>query len=183
MAKLLKILGIVVGALVGLFIVILVGIALTFDPNDYRSDIELAVEESTGRTLTLAGDLELQLFPRLRIAFAHGGGSFPATIGRIEHGFNVRPDLCAADNPVNPRDYLDRIYLDSLVHDRVMLQLLIDRFGADRVALGSDYPFPLGELQPGHLIETTDFLNARVKEQVLSGSALAFLGQDRESFL
>ena len=68
MAKLLKILGIVVGALVGLFIVILVGIALTFDPNDYRSDIELAVEESTGRTLTLAGDLELQLFPRLRIA-------------------------------------------------------------------------------------------------------------------
>ncbi len=55
----------------------------------------------------------LEKLPRLKVAFAHGGGSFPATIGRIEHGFNVRPDLVAVDNPINPREYLNRIYLDT----------------------------------------------------------------------
>ena len=51
-------------------------------------------------------------FPKLRVAFAHGGGSFPFTIGRIEHGFNVRPDLCAIDNDVNPRNYLGKFWID-----------------------------------------------------------------------
>ncbi len=92
--------------------------------------------------------------PRLKIAFAHGGGSFPATIGRIEHGFNVRPDLVAVDNPHNPRKYLNRFYLDSLVHDPLMLDLLVQLMGPERIALGTDYPFPLGELSPGKLIES-----------------------------
>ena len=47
-------------------------------------------------------------FPRLRVAYAHGGGSYPFTIGRMEHGFHVRPDLVATDNKVNPRQ-LSRI--------------------------------------------------------------------------
>ncbi len=55
------------------------------------------------------------------MAFAHGGGSFPSTIGRIEHGFHCRPDLVAIDNPKNPRDYLGKFWLDSLVHDKAML--------------------------------------------------------------
>ena len=55
--------------------------------------------------------------PKLRVAFAHGGGAFPATVGRIEHGYNVRPDLCQVDCQVNPRDYLGKFYVDSLVHD------------------------------------------------------------------
>src|SRR5207237_9136196 len=45
-------------------------------------------------------------FPKLRVAFAHGGGASPGTIGRIEHGFHVRPDLVAIDNKRNPRQYL-----------------------------------------------------------------------------
>ena len=57
----------------------------------------------------------LERLPKLRVAFAHGGGSFPATIGRIEHGFDVRPDLCAVDNNVNPREYLGKFWIDSLV--------------------------------------------------------------------
>ena len=86
--------------------------------------------------------------PNLKVAFAHGGGSFPATIGRIEHGFNVRPDLVAIDNKVNPRNYLGKFYLDSLVHDPMMLDMIVKLIGAERVALGTDYPFPLGELVP-----------------------------------
>src|SRR3984885_2270303 len=95
--------------------------------------------------------------PKLRVAFAHGGGSFPATIGRIEHGFISRPDLVAVDNNVNPRQYLGKFYLDSLVHDKAMLKYIVDLIGADKIALGSDYPFPLGENIPGTLIESMDF--------------------------
>jgi aminocarboxymuconate-semialdehyde decarboxylase len=113
--------------------------------------------------------------PNLRVAFAHGGGSFPSTIGRIEHGFNVRPDLCAVDNPVNPREYLGRFYLDSLVHDESVLHYLIDLVGEDMIALGSDYPFPLGELQPGKLIEESD-LNSYSKAKLLGLNAFDWLG-------
>jgi aminocarboxymuconate-semialdehyde decarboxylase len=118
-------------------------------------------------------------FPRLRVAFAHGGGAFPGTIGRIEHGFRVRPDLCAVDNPNNPRSYLGKFYLDSLVHDADALRALIRLVGADRVALGSDYPFPLGEAIPGKLIESMDDLPPSVKNRLLAGTALEFLGLER----
>lgn len=121
--------------------------------------------------------------PKLRVAFAHGGGSFPGTIGRIEHGFHVRPDLCAVHNSGNPRDYLGRFYLDSLVHDVAALKYLIDLIGVENIALGSDYPFPLGELEPGKLIESTDFLTEQQKKRMLSGTALEWLGLQEGDFL
>jgi aminocarboxymuconate-semialdehyde decarboxylase len=120
-------------------------------------------------------------FPKLRVAFAHGGGAFPFTIGRVERAFHVRPDLVAVENNTNPRTYLAsgnkpaRFYVDSLVHDTDALMLLIKLFGAQRVALGSDYPFPLGESKPGALIESTK-LSAEEKAQLLSGTAREFLG-------
>ncbi len=114
--------------------------------------------------------------PKLRVAFAHGGGAFPATIGRIEHGFHVRPDLVAVDNNVNPRNYLGKFYLDSLVHDKVVLKYLIDLVGEEKIALGSDYPFPLGEAKPGLLIESMSELSETTKQRLLSGSALEWLG-------
>jgi len=120
-------------------------------------------------------------FPRLRVAFAHGGGSFPATIGRIEHGFNVRPDLCAIDNDVNPRDYLGRFWIDSLVHDQKMLDYVVNLFGANRVALGSDYPFPLGESIPGSIIKSMPYTK-ETKEALLHGSALDWLKLTSEKF-
>ena len=125
----------------------------------------------------------LQRLPNLRIGFAHGGGAFPGTIGRIEHGFRVRPDLCAADNDVNPREYLGRFYVDSLVHDADALRFLIDLMGADRIALGSDYPFPLGEATPGRLIESMTGLSDETKKRLLAGTALEFLGLSIDRFL
>ncbi len=124
----------------------------------------------------------LERLPDLRVAFAHGGGSFPATIGRIEHGFDVRPDLCARDNKVNPRSYVGKFYVDSLVHDPMALRYLVNLMGADRVALGSDYPFPLGELHPGQLIESMDDFSEDTKRQLLSGTALSFLNLQAEAF-
>jgi aminocarboxymuconate-semialdehyde decarboxylase len=120
-------------------------------------------------------------FPKLRVAFAHGGGAFPYTIGRIEHAFHVRPDLVAIDNKINPRSYLAtdkapaRFYVDSLVHDANALKTLMKFFGAQRIALGSDYPFPLGEAKAGELIESMN-LRPEEKAQMLSGTAREFLG-------
>lgn len=121
-------------------------------------------------------------FPNLRVAFAHGGGSFPATIGRIEHGFHVRPDLVAVDNPINPRNYLSKIYFDTLVHDPLMMNYLMDLVGPNQLALGTDYPFPLGELSPGKLIDSMPY-NDEMKERLFNGTALAWLGLKKEQFL
>ncbi|XP_013825453.1 PREDICTED: 2-amino-3-carboxymuconate-6-semialdehyde decarboxylase isoform X4 [Capra hircus] len=76
-------------------------------------------------------------FPKLKVCFAHGGGSFPFTVGRISHGFSMRPDLCAQDNPTNPKKYLGSFYTDSLVHDPLALKLLTDVIGKVSWNLGN----------------------------------------------
>lgn len=130
-------------------------------------------------SLIFSGTLEK--CPGLRICFAHGGGSFPATLGRIDHGFNVRPDLCAVDNQHSPRKYLSRMYFDSLVHEPAKLDFLIKLVGADQVMLGSDYPFPLGEAEPGRMIESM-FYDESIKEMLFNGAALNWLNLDKASF-
>ncbi len=117
----------------------------------------------------------LERLPELRIGFAHGGGGFPFTLGRIEHGFKVRPDLCATDAAKGPRDLVRRFYVDSLVHDAAALRYLVEVMGVDRVALGSDYPFPLGEAEPGALVETVEAFTDADRRQLLSGTAREFL--------
>ena len=120
--------------------------------------------------------------PNLRVAFAHGGGAFPVTSGRIQHGYNVRPDLCAVDNQVDPANYLGRFWVDSLVHDADTLDFLLDKIGPDRIALGTDYPFPLGELEPGKLIESMS-LSSEQRDKLLFRNALEWLGLPINYFL
>jgi aminocarboxymuconate-semialdehyde decarboxylase len=116
-------------------------------------------------------------FPRLRVAFAHGGGSFAATLGRIQHGFEARPDLCAVDNARDPHFYCGKFFVDALVHDSQSLRTIVATFGAHRVAMGSDYPFPLGETVPGALIENMKDFTAEQKAQLLYKTAREYLGQ------
>ncbi len=121
-------------------------------------------------------------FPKLRVAFAHGGGSFPFTIGRIEHGFDVRPDLCAIDNNVNPRAYIGKFWIDALVHDPKALQYVTDVMGHDKVCMGSDYPFPLGEHHPGKLIESMESFTATQTEQLLYKNAMDWMALKENHF-
>lgn len=116
----------------------------------------------------------MEKFPNLKFAFAHGGGSFPATVGRVEHGWKVRPDLCAIDNPINPRAYLGKFWIDSLVHDEASFELILKVMGSDKICCGSDYPFPLGEHRPGELIEQMNLSEAQ-KEDLLFNNAMAWL--------
>jgi len=124
----------------------------------------------------------LEKYPNLKIAFAHGGGAFPFTAGRVDHGFNVRPDLCAVDNSVLPSSYMKNFYVDSLVHDENAMNFIIQTMGAERIAMGSDYPFPLGEHHPGKLIESMDLSDA-TKQRLLAGTALEWLGLNESEFI
>jgi aminocarboxymuconate-semialdehyde decarboxylase len=130
----------------------------------------------------------LDRLPRLRIGFAHGGGSLAGTLGRIDHGFHARPDLCQTRTARAPRSHFrggqggspatpSSIYVDSLVHDADALRSLVRLVGADRVALGSDYPFPLGEDRPGELIASIAEFDEPTRRRLLSGTALEFLGR------
>ena len=126
--------------------------------------------------------------PNLRVCFAHGGGAFPYTIGRIEHGYKCRPDLVATDCEHNPWWYLAdydkpaRFFVDSLTHSRNALRYLISMMDERRICLGSDYPFPLGEARPGAMIDSMYDLTYQTKQRLLAGSAIEFLDIDPADF-
>ena len=170
----------------------------------------MPAETATAICTVLMGGI-LERFPRLKICFAHGGGSFPYTVGRIQHGYKVRPDLCATDCQKAPRDFLGKFWTDSLVHDEEAMRLLVNVIGEvcgirsklfrsqsrdsfsfspqDRIILGSDYPFPLGEVYgfagayPGKIIESTYASNEKLRKKLLFDNAVDFLGLDGSKFL
>ncbi|MDX5320399.1 MAG: amidohydrolase [Bacteroidota bacterium] len=113
-------------------------------------------------------------FPKLRVMFAHGGGSFPFTVGRVSHGWHCRPDLCNVNQIKDPREYIGKFWVDGITHDTEALKFLIDTMGIDKIAYGTDYPFPLGDLEHGKFIEDSD-LSADQKEQLLSKTLIDFL--------
>ena len=121
-------------------------------------------------------------FPELRVNFCHAGGSFLATIGRLEHGFNCRPDLVAVDNNINPREYLGKFWVDCITHDPLMLEYILKLQGSKRVTLGSDYPFPLGDLEIGKFV-TEMGLNEETVDDIFCNSTLEWLKLDKEQFL
>ncbi len=86
------------------------------------------------------------------------------------------------DNNVNPKDYLGKFYLDSLVHDPQMLDYIVTLMGEDKICLGTDYPFPLGELDPGSLIHGMDY-NEEKKAKLLGDNAMEWLGLKKEDFI
>ncbi len=115
-------------------------------------------------------------FPKLKVMFAHGGGSFPFTVGRVSHGWHCRPDLCDVNKILDPRDYIGRFWIDGITHDADALRFLINMFGAKKIAYGTDYPFPLGDLEHGKFINDMSDLDAHTKEQLFSKTAMEFLG-------
>jgi aminocarboxymuconate-semialdehyde decarboxylase len=124
----------------------------------------------------------LERLPNLRVCFSHAGGSFLPTLGRIEHGFNCRPDLVAIDNQVNPREYVGKFWVDSITHDIDALKYILNMQGSKRVCLGSDYPFPLGDLEIGKFIEESDLSKNQI-EDIFCNATLEWLGLDINNFL
>lgn len=133
--------------------------------------------------------------PHLRVMYAHGGGAFPALLGRLDHGPYCRPDLFTNASQKTPWETIRDcgVYVDTLTHNPFALRMAIDSLGVDRVAMGSDYPYPLGELDPigkrgfypGYCVEKTDFpwigkttprFTEEEKTQIFSGTAKKWLG-------
>jgi aminocarboxymuconate-semialdehyde decarboxylase len=131
--------------------------------------LETAVAIST---LIFGGVLER--LPGLRCAFAHGGGAFPFTLARLDHGWRVRPEGPAAI-PRPPREYARRLYYDSLTCSPANLRFLVSEMGADRVVIGSDYPFDLGDPDPAGTVAAAG-LSAADRTAVEAENAARFLG-------
>jgi len=138
--------------------------------------------ETTRAIASLIFSGVMERLPKLRFCFAHAGGSFIPTIGRLEHGFNCRPDLVAIDNPVNPRYYLGKFWIDSATHDPDLLEYILKKVGSKKVCLGTDYPFPLGDLEIGAFIEKMN-LPDEVIEDIFYRSTLDWLNLSVEKYL
>jgi aminocarboxymuconate-semialdehyde decarboxylase len=123
-------------------------------------------------SLILSGALE-RIPDSLKICFAHGGGSFAWLLGRVDNAWEHR-DIIRKDCPQRPSSYARRFHVDSAVFDPGALRLLCDVMGTDRVMLGSDYPFPLGEQRIGRLVAEAAFLSPAERERILHGNARAF---------
>ncbi|MFJ7724720.1 amidohydrolase family protein [Neobacillus sp. NPDC097160] len=115
----------------------------------------------------------MEQFPGLKICFAHGGGSFPYILPRLDQGWKVWPELRQISNP--PSHYAKNFYFDSLNYDPLNIKYLVDRFGHEKVVMGSDYPFLLREIPPGKVIDDTVELTEEQKQDMLGRNALAFL--------
>ena len=87
----------------------------------------------------------------------------------------------AIDNPVEPRKYLGKFWVDSITHDALMLEYVIKLVGAKRVTLGSDYPFPLGDLEIGKFIEDAEFPK-KVIEDIFANATLEWLNLTKKRF-
>jgi aminocarboxymuconate-semialdehyde decarboxylase len=122
--------------------------------------------------LALSGAFD-RLPADLRIAFAHGGGSFAFWLGRADNAWHQRRDLVGVDSERPPSAYAHRVFVDSVVFSDAALRLLCEVFGAERIVLGSDYPYPLGERPAGAVVRR---LPEPERSEVLGPSADRFLG-------
>nr|WP_202436599.1 amidohydrolase family protein [Streptomyces sp. SID5910] len=112
---------------------------------------------------------------RLRICFAHGGGSFAFWLGRMENAWHGRNDVVGTSE-YPPSHYVGRFSVDSVVFDDRALRLLVDTLGEDSVMVGSDYPYPLGERPVGEVVRKSGFLTEQARHKITRGNAERYLG-------
>lgn len=112
----------------------------------------------------------LEKFPRLKLIFAHGGGNIPYIRGRIEHGYQAVAE-CHKAIPKPPSEYLKLMYFDTITHSTPALSYLIDTVGAERVMLGSDYPFPMGDIDPIQSVRNITGLSPLSEEKIMGNTA------------
>lgn len=115
-------------------------------------------------------------FPNLKVMFAHAGGAFAFTLGRIAHGWNCRPDLVNLNQTQSPYEYAGKFWVDGITHDKNAFEYLLKIVGEDKVCYGTDYPFPLGDLEHGTFIEEMEPLSDKTKQKIFRSNVLDFLG-------
>jgi aminocarboxymuconate-semialdehyde decarboxylase len=134
------------------------------------------LETALAITRVIYGGL-LDRWPRLRWCFAHGGGAFAFVVGRVDRGWTVMAEPKAVV-PRPPSEYARRFWVDSITHSAPALRFLLDMHGADRVVLGSDYPFRMGYDDPIAALDETP-LDTATRQRILQTNAEEFLGLPR----
>jgi aminocarboxymuconate-semialdehyde decarboxylase len=114
-------------------------------------------------------------FPKLKVMFAHAGGAFPFTIGRVSHGWHCRPDLVNINQVEDPYTYAGKFWVDGITHDQDALRFLIKKIGEDKICYGTDYPFPLGDLEHGRFIEEMTDLGEETRNKLFRNNIMDFL--------
>ena len=144
----------------------------------YNLPLVLGNPLETALTITrvIYGGL-LDRWPRLRWCFAHGGGAFAFVAGRVDRGWAVMPEGKAAVR-TPPSAYARRFWVDSITHSGAALRFILDTHGADRVVLGSDYPFRMGYDDPVRSLDETP-LDPSTRRRILETNAEEFLGLAR----
>lgn len=138
--------------------------------------VAMPAETQLGIVSMILGGAFDRLPKKLRLCFAHGGGSFAFLLGRLDNAWRRR-DIVRGKSKNVPSSYVDRFFVDSAVFDAIALRFLADVMGEDRVMLGSDYPFPLGEEVVGDLIRSAPGFSDAAKGKLLGGNAQRFLGR------
>lgn len=116
----------------------------------------------------------LRDMPDLKILAVHGGGYLPSYSGRIDHAWGARKD-CRSDLPKPPTEYLRQVYFDNVVFTHHQLEYLVSLYGADKIVMGSDYPFDMADYDPVEHIASSG-LSDEDKAKVAGLSILKALG-------
>ena len=118
----------------------------------------------------------MERYPNLMLCAVHGAGFVPFQVGRLDQAYHQVPGLARKHLAQPPSDSLQNIYADSIVHDPEALAFLVKRLGAERVVLGTDYPFPMGDQDPVGLVRSTPGLTDGAIASILGGNAARLLG-------
>jgi aminocarboxymuconate-semialdehyde decarboxylase len=118
-------------------------------------------------------------FPKLNLILAHGGGTIPYIIGRLDHGYRVRPETQTIPKP--PSEYLRQLYFDTITHDEAMLAYLVGRVGYQHVVVGTDRPFDMGIDDPRGLVARIPDLSERERDAIVGRNAASFLSRSLDA--
>jgi aminocarboxymuconate-semialdehyde decarboxylase len=133
----------------------------------------------TAAHMVMAGVMER--YPRLRVLLAHGGGAVLALRGRLQHAHGFQPQARSRLSE-SPEESLRRFHYDTLTHDHELLRALVEFAGAERVLLGSDYPFDMGDERAADSVRAAG-LGADAEDAILAGNAARLLGVSREEMI
>jgi aminocarboxymuconate-semialdehyde decarboxylase len=133
----------------------------------------------TAAHMVMAGVMER--YPRLRVLLAHGGGAVLALRGRLRHAHGFQPQARSRLSE-SPEESLRRFHYDTLTHDHDLLRALVEFAGAERILLGSDYPFDMGDERAADSVRAAG-LGADAEEAILAGNAARLLGVSREEMI
>ncbi|MDP9145220.1 MAG: amidohydrolase [Actinomycetota bacterium] len=144
-----------------------------------RYFMDNAVGRPAESSVALAGLIfsgVFERFPGLRVCVVHGAGFIPYQIGRLDKAFHQHADVAGSRISRPPSEYLRLLYADTIVHDPLALAFLVATMGADRVLLGTDYPFPMGDQDPVGLVQSTPGLGQGDVDAIIGANAQSIFG-------